>query len=174
MNLIVTNCYCKHCLHPRHCDHAAQLPLLHTMFDLNFADFEAYILISVALVTLLYTLFRENKDAALKITGEKTEGIIFDMGRKSGPVTNSNLFDKVTIRFVTKTSQWITANIDQDVTIFYTGQYKCGDTVDVYYDKANPGKFLVDTKQSESKARILFVVVGFVFVLARMYKLLTT
>ena len=68
---------------------------------------------------------------------------------------DNNVNDKVIIRFVTRKQEWITGPIDQDFKIFFTGQYKDGDTVKVYYNPTLPSEFYVDTKQSELVTRII-------------------
>ena len=109
-----------------------------------------------------------SKRSKLKQTGIPVDGIIVerDIGNSYYLVK-----DKITIRFVTLNQEWITALIDQDFQVSYTGQYKEGETVKVYYDKDNPSNFYVDTKQSELKGKLIAAVVGLAFVLCGLYEL---
>ena len=120
--------------------------------------------------------FWESTKSKLKQTGIAVDGIVFEQGFDNSfnqSFDNSSSFtkDKVTIRFVTQTGEWITGVIKQDFQVFYTGQYKNGDTVKVYYDKDNPSDFYVDTKQSELTGRLVFGSVGLIFLLVGLYKL---
>ena len=82
--------------------------------------------------------------------------------------------DKVTVRFVTKNKEWITGNLKQEFAIFFTGQYKIGESVEVYYDPKNPSDFFVDTKQSGKTGRLLLAAIGVIFFLIGVYQLFST
>ena len=116
-------------------------------------------------------MFRKRKTEELTFRGEKTEGIIFELESSGAGYNNSRIKDKVTVRFVTKSKEWITAEIKQESAIFYTGQYKPGEKVDVYYDPLDPENFYVGTKQSETKNRLLMFVIGMVFLSVGVYGL---
>ena len=140
-------------------------------------ELQPYIFLLIGLVSILLALFRKSDKATLKITGEKAEGIIYALGQNSDSYSsinrNSNVNDKVTIRFLTKDQQWITGDLKQDFAAFFTNQYKEGQAVEVYYDPKQPSNFFVDTKQSELKSRIIFAAIGFILMTVGIFQLLT-
>jgi hypothetical protein len=142
------------------------------MGDLNFQEFQPYIFLMLGLGIILYTLFKKTRNANLKASGEKVEGIVFELGRTIRSVGGGTVMNKVTIRFVTKEKEWITADIKQDFANFYSNQYKEGEPVVIFYDKQNPQNFYVDTKQNETKARIFVFLIGFVFLGVGIYQVL--
>ncbi len=94
-----------------------------------------FVFFLTGITALLYALLKEDKIEKLKSTGEQCEGIIFQQSQKNNYSSdNSNYNDSVTVRFVTKKQEWITADMKQDFAIFYSGQYKDCDKVIVYYD----------------------------------------
>lgn len=137
------------------------------------SDYQSYIFICVGFISIGYAVLFKSKKSKLKETGISVKGIIYKQ-------TESNSFDSnttsantiVTVRFVTENKEWITADINQDFQISYTGQYKNGETVNVYYDKENPYNFYVDTNQSEFLARIFAGILGLIFSMIGLYKLL--
>lgn len=145
------------------------------MEDFNLKQFEPYLFLLTGLGVVIYALFKSNRSTNLKYTGEKVEGIVYELGQapnsKSDFESTSPVMDKVTVRFVTKKKEWITSDLKQPFALFFTGQYKPGDKLDVYYDPGNPSNFYVDSKQSENAVRILFAVVGLTFCLIGLYKL---
>jgi Protein of unknown function (DUF3592) len=129
-----------------------------------------YIAIAIGIVAILYAVLKSSdQNAILRQTGQKVEGIIFN---RDYSTYDSNTKDKVTVRFVTDKLEWITADINQDFSFFYTGQYKPGDKLIVYYDKEDPNKFYVDTKQSEVIGRLIGIIVGFIFIAFGVYQFL--
>jgi len=138
-------------------------------------QFEPYFFLLIGLATLLYSILKKTNRSSLKDSGEKSEGIVYELGQAPNYTTDynrpSNVKDKVTIRFVTKKDEWITADINQPFALFFTGQYKPGKKVDVYYDRENPSTFFVDTKQSETLARVLVALIGLIFCSVSLYML---
>jgi hypothetical protein len=134
------------------------------MPDFNFNELQPYLFVLIGVILLLTAVFRSTK-SNLKNSGVKTEGIIYLLGyfNNAGSGTPSNVKDKITVRFTTNKKEWITGDIEQKFAVFFTKQYKEGETVDIYYDPDNPSNFFVDTKQSETIGRLLFVVVGLAF-----------
>ena len=133
-------------------------------------EYVSYILIVVGLIVLGISMFYESSKSKLKRTGILVDGIIFEQTRES-TFENSNVKDKISIRFLTQEKEWITALIQQDFQLFYTGQYKDRETVKVYYDRENPYNFYVDTKQFELLARVLVGTIGLCILLVGLYKL---
>jgi hypothetical protein len=141
-----------------------------TMDQDFIAEYQPYIFLAVGLILLILSAFGKSAKSKLKQTGIPVEGIVFEQDyddSSNRSVDNSSSFekDKITIRFVTETGEWITGVLKQDFRIFYTGQYKNGDTIKVYYNKDNPSDFYVDTKQSGFAGRLVMGFVGLIFLL---------
>ena len=120
------------------------------MQNFDFRLLEPFLYLLIGLIAVLLPIIRRNQSISLKDTGEKVEGIVYDLGRypyRFSDFENSvSVKDKVTIRFLTKKDEWITSDLKQPFTLFFTGQYKQGDKVEVYYDPINPTNFYVDNK----------------------------
>jgi hypothetical protein len=80
--------------------------------------------------------------------------------------------DKITVRFLTKKQEWITADIPVDGSVFYTGQYKAGDKIKLLYNPGNPRDFVVLTKQLPGLALLIVIVAGFLFLGIGVYMIL--
>jgi hypothetical protein len=137
------------------------------MPELDFKEFQPYLFIIGGLSLIVIALLKKASKSHLKQSGLKAEGIVFALEGNG-----DNVKDKVTVRFVTEDKEWITGDINQEFASFFTGQYKKGQSVDVYYDPKNPSHFFVDTKQSETISRVVFAVVGLGFSLIGLYQLL--
>ncbi len=139
-------------------------------------ELELYIFTAAGLIALSISVLWPSTNSHLKKTGIPVDGIVFKQGSEN---TNSSSFDnsfgqikdKITVRFVTHTGEWITDVIKQDFKIFFTGQYKNGDSIKVYYNKENPSDFYVDTKQSELAGRLVLGLVGLIFLMIGLYQL---
>src|SRR4026208_163361 len=112
------------------------------MEDFDISTLQPYIFLCLGLAAILFSILKKTKAEKLKFTGEKTEGIIFELDSKADLSTytvndTNDVMDKVTVRFVTKNKEWITGNLKQEFAIFFTGQYKTGESVEVYYDPKN-------------------------------------
>jgi len=149
------------------------------MSNLNLNEYLPYVFLLIGLALIGFAAFARSINSDLKQTGILVEGIIFEQDNGSitfsfGDTTNnsSSVNDKVSVRFVTLEKQeWITAPIDQGFQFFYSGQYKNGERVNVYYDKNNPYNFYIDTKQSELIGKILFAIIGIIFLIIGLYRL---
>lgn len=141
-----------------------------TMDQNFFAEYLPYISLAAGLIALAVAGFWVSSKARLKQTGIPADGIIFEQ-------VFDNSFDrsakrnKITIRFVTRTGDWITEIMEQDFSISFIGQYKDGETIKVYYNQENPTEFYVDTKQSEFLGRLILGLVGVVFLPVGLYKI---
>lgn len=96
------------------------------------------------------------------------------MGGKSSPAATdfgSPVYDKIIVRFITDKLEWITAEAQNEFGLFYSGQYKIGESVEVIYKPENPNQFIIITKQSESKARLFAIIGDFVFIIVGIFKL---
>lgn len=133
-----------------------------------------YILIGIGLVAIVYGIFRESKNDQLIKNGMKTEGIVFTAEENdfSGNVTMGDSTSKIVVRFTTEKNEWITEPMKQDFTINYTGQYKPGDKLTIYYNPQNPKEFYVATGQSEILSRLFVSLVGVVCIGIGLYKII--
>ena len=136
-----------------------------------------FIFLGIGSVSIAIAIFFKSSKSILKETGIEVEGIIFKQERNTNFSTqiddsSSSINNRITVRFVTKKQEWITEVIKQDFQLFYTGQYKDGNTIKIFYDESNPSNFFVDTKQSEFIVRIMFSIVGLVFISIGLYKII--
>ena len=136
-----------------------------------------FIFLGIGSVSIAIAIFFKSSKSSLKETGIEVEGIIFKQERNTNFSTqiddsSSSINNRITVRFVTKKQEWITEVIKQDFQLFYTGQYKDGNTIKIFYDESNPSNFFVDTKQSEFIVRIMFSIVGLVFISIGLYKII--
>ena len=131
------------------------------------------------IVSLIYYLIERKKQTnnTIKETGVFTEGIISNLEKSpssNNSFENNNLevMDKVTINFKTKKNESITTELKQNLAIFYTGQYKIGEKIELYYNPTNPKQIYVETKQSESNSSLLIIAVSFVLILIGLFLLI--
>ena len=134
---------------------------------MDFTQYLPYALLTFGLIAIVKSCFHVSNKSNLKETGIPVDGIVFTQSADSVDDVNK----KVVIRFVTKNQEWITEPIKQDFQIFYTGQYKDGDHVNVFYNPAAPTEFYVDTKQSELIPRILGGLLGICLILVGLYQI---
>jgi hypothetical protein len=139
-----------------------------------FVEYQPYIFLAIGLIVLAISVFWVSEKSKLKQTGILVKGIVFEQGvdkNYNHSFDNSSVKDKIVIRFVTQNQESITGIIKQDFAIFYTRQYKTGETVEVYYDKDNPSNFYVASKQSDFLGRLIGSLAGLIFVLFALYKI---
>ncbi|MBS1601158.1 MAG: DUF3592 domain-containing protein [Bacteroidetes bacterium] len=135
-----------------------------------------YIFILAGIVMILVPFLSKPTGNRLKSTGERCEGVIFELGYKdhSGPMSNDSITkDKITIRFVTQKLEWITEDLNTDFMVLYTNQFKEGDKVTVIYDPNNPKDFTIETKQTPKQIKIILSIARVVFISIGIYKLLS-
>ncbi len=127
------------------------------MNNFQLQNLQPYLFLVCGLALMLYAFFKKSQTIS---NGEKAEGIVFELGRKSGHNSSLdyNVNNIVTVRFVTKKLEWITAEYKSDFAFFYTGQYKIGDKIDILYNSDNPNEFLILTKQSETRTRLILII----------------
>ena len=131
-------------------------------------------LVAFGLALLFISVFRKSNRRALKDTGVLAEGIILEQSSESRTIDDikTSVNDQIIVRFVTAEGEWITGAMDQGFQFFYTGQYKDGEKVKVFYNKEDPYHFYVDSKQSEMFGRIIGAVIGLVIIIIGLYQLL--
>lgn len=140
--------------------------------DIN--PFLPYIFIVIGFGIMIYGFFKKTTTHILIKTGIKAEGIIYELkGKSSGTSTffNNIVYDKIIVRFVTNKLEWVTAEAQNESGLFYSGQYKIGERVEVMYDPDDPNRFIIITKQSENNARLFAIVTGLIFIIAGLFKL---
>jgi hypothetical protein len=128
----------------------------------------------LGLVLITISIFASSTDKKLKEVGITVDGIIFSLSEGSNRIDSgnyvTNVKDKITIRFLTTDNVWITGQLKTNFLIAYTGQYKEGQSVKVTYDPQNPSNFMIVSKQSEKIGRLLFAVVGLLFLITGIFK----
>lgn len=139
-------------------------------------EYLSYILILAGLIVLGLSFFGKSTRGNLKDSGILVEGIIFNQDfdnnyNRSLDNFSRHVKDKITVRFVTKDGEWITEDIKQDFGIFFSGQYRNGDKINVYYSQDNPKNFYVDTKPSDFLAKFVFALVGLTLIATGLYQL---
>ena len=131
------------------------------------AEYLSWIFLLTGLIMIL-SAFWKSTNSRLKQTGIPADGIVFEQESNNSP---SYINNEITIRFVTKTGEWITGIIKQDFAIFYSRQYKDGDIVKLFYDQEKPSNFYVDTQQSPLTGKLIISLGGVFFLLMGLYKL---
>ena len=137
-------------------------------------DLIPYLFIFIGLVVLVLPFLQlsDNK-RSLKNSGVHAEGIIFRIdGKQGGQPTNFGVLNaEVQVRFVTKSMEWITGTLRQDFQVSFSGQYKQGDKVDVYYNPTSPSEFFVDSNKNPLFGKLTLMVVGLVLIVIGLWKL---
>lgn len=131
-----------------------------------------YILLVMGCIFIALPFIYKSTTEKLKSEGLKAEGIVFELGPRSMSKVGAGVHDAITVRFVTEKKEWITSRLKQDISLFYTGQYKVGDKVEVYYDPVTPTNFMITTKQSPLVATVMITCGGIVMILISLYKIL--
>ena len=145
---------------------------------MNFAgvsDTTPYILLLIGLILVLVPFLSKNRGKRLSDIGLRSEGIIFKLDyQPTGSMQDSDRVtkNKITVRFVTQTKEWITADLNTNGLFLYPGQFKEGQQVSVRYDPANPADFTLEDLKGQRLGRRLFTVVGILLLAAGCYILL--
>ena len=134
---------------------------------MDFTNYLPYIFLASGLALTAVSCFFISKKSNLKETGIPVDGIIF---KQSGD-SDDNVNNKITVRFLTEKQEWITGLINQDFQLFYTGQYKDGDHIKIFYNPTNPSEFYVDTKQSELITRLVGGLSGICLTIIGLYQI---
>lgn len=142
------------------------------MENFQLSYIQSYFLILFGIGIILYAILKKNSKRDLFENGKKAEGIIFELRNKPIGTVFSNVKNIVIVRFVTDKLDWITGELKNDFPLFYSGQYKVGDKVDVLYDEKDPGNFIVITKQPEKRAKIFAFFIGLILMLVGIFQLL--
>ncbi len=130
------------------------------------------VFIILGIVLIVTSFVRQDYHKELLKSGIRTQGIIFDQSAATerGLSTNTLLNTDTIVRFTTEEKTWVTGAISQDFATFFTGQYRVGQKVEVFYDPLDPSRFYVKTRQSSFAGRVLMFVVGVVFLLLGLYQ----
>lgn len=123
-----------------------------------------YILPAIGIILILYATFKKSTEEKLKSKGVYADGIVLEQSYKPHPANDdfSNVPDKITVRFLTRSNEWITAVAKNNFGVYYTNQYKNGESIKVLYNPDEPNECVIVSKQSEQTARIVLVCIGFV------------
>jgi Protein of unknown function (DUF3592) len=121
---------------------------------------------------VLFPLLSKNRGNRLTSIGLRSEGIIFKLDyQPTGSMQHDDTVtkNKSTVRFVTQTKEWITADLDTNGLFLYPGQFKEGQPVSVRYDPANPTDFTLEDVKGQRFSRQLFLVIGILLLAAGCY-----
>ncbi len=147
---------------------------MHLNTDLSIQELLPFFFIGIGLFFIALAFLGKKKNShTLQTTGIKAEGIVYSVEqntrRQKADIELPVVYDGVTVRFTTEKGEWITEKIQQDFSLFFTGQYKNGQKLELYYDPENPRNFHVVTGQSPLIARTLFLIVGLAFLVYGIY-----
>ncbi len=142
------------------------------------ATYEPFLLILLGATFLVTAFFSKSKHLGLEQTGEVVEGIIFECEEVTFDSGNRSIHSNkpsATVRFVTKTKEWITEPITWDnISVSYTGQFKEGQKVTIIYDPKNPKDFIVKQNVSRSVTKLISGIIGAGLLIVGLYKLLSS
>jgi hypothetical protein len=88
------------------------------MDQIFFTEYQPYIFVALGVIALIFSTFWVTTKSKLKQSGIAVDGTVFKQDyddRTSESFGNSSSFakDKITIRFVTQTGEWITGVLKQ-------------------------------------------------------------
>ena len=137
---------------------------------------QAAIFCLIGVACIVIAIFFTSGNKKLKDTGLVADGIIYSLQQKSGLFGSndfdSNVKDKITVRFLTKDDVWITEQLKTSFQISFTGQYKEGQPVKVIYNPDKPSEFMIESRQSGKIGRLIFGLIGLVFLIIGVYQCL--
>lgn len=117
------------------------------------------------IVLIVIVIFTKHKPQAFFHNALQTEGTVIDLSigqprpfkkrRFSEPA-----YTQVTVEFMTTANQPVQVEIDTNLTLFYSGQYKIGDKVNLLYNSEKPTDFIVTSLQSTKTAKLIMIVTG--------------
>lgn len=129
-------------------------------------EYIPYLLLLAGSILIAVAFLYDPPVNVLTKTGILTEGVVFSKeydGHIERPTVyplEYTVYSKLTIRFTTKDQEWITADRSPEFSNHYSGQFKEGDRVQLYYEEQNPRNFYVVAKQSITLKRILGALIG--------------
>lgn len=83
-------------------------------------------------------------------------------------------YTQVTIEFQTANNFIVRGDIDANFTLYYSGQYKLGDKINLLYNSDKPTEFIVTSLQSTKTARIIMLCTGLFLLLTVIGMILLT
>lgn len=136
---------------------------MHNLQDL-ITTFTPYILPAIGIILILYATFKKSTEEKLKGKGIFAEGIVLEQSYRLHSFSDgfSAAPDKITVRFLIRSNEWITTVTKNNFGIYYTNQYKNGESVKVLYNADKPDECVIVSKQSEQASRIVLICFGFV------------
>jgi hypothetical protein len=150
-----------------------KIDYLSAMGSLNFNEFVPYFLLLLGIAAIVFPFFVKPRLKRLSETGVRCDGIIFKLGyqNKNDAIRDAPIKDKITVRFVTETKEWITADLKTDFMLLSTGQFMEGQKVVVIYDPNNPADFTLEKLDSETPGRVFFIIAGGISLAAGIYQI---
>ena len=138
------------------------------------------IVFSLVGITLVITgIFAKNKPKPFFDIALQAEGTVIDVGiRQPRPFKirrfSEPAYTAVTIEFLTKSCQSVQGDIDTNLNLFYSGQYKIGDKINLLYNPEKPAEFIVSSLQSTKTAQFIMIVTGLFLMLTGIGMILST
>lgn len=124
----------------------------------------------VGFTLVMIAMLTKQKPIAFFNNGLQAEGTITDLGvRQPRPFKKRRFsepaYTQITIEFITITGQQVQGDIDTNLGLFYSGQYKLGDKVNVLYNPDNPEEYVTTLSQSTKIARLIMIFTGLFLIL---------
>jgi hypothetical protein len=124
----------------------------------------------VGFTLVMIAMLTKQKPIAFFNNGLQAEGTITDLGvRQPRPFNKRRFsepaFTQITIEFLTITGRQVQGDIDTNLGLFYSGQYKLGDKVNVLYNPDNPEEYVTTSSQSTKIARLIMIFTGLFLIL---------
>ena len=110
---------------------------------------ELLIPLFIGTVLIWLSIKNQSKYKQLLNSGERSEGIVFDLGKNKNSDSNAQY---PIIRFLTKKEVWITKRVDLGISF---STYKQGDKVSVIYNPEKPEEFMLESKWQMIASQVL-------------------
>lgn len=110
---------------------------------------ELLIPLFIGAVLIWLSIKNQSKYKQLLNSGERSEGIVFDLGKNKNSDSNAQY---PIIRFLTKKEVWITKRVDLGISF---STYKQGDKVSVIYNPEKPEEFMLESKWQMIASQVL-------------------
>ena len=133
----------------------------------------------VGITLILIGIFAKQKPKFFFDNALQAEATVIDVGiRQTRPFKirrfSEPAYTAVTIEFMTKSCQSVQGDIDTNLTLFYSGQYKIGDKVNLLYNPEKPTEFIVTSLQSTKTTKLIMIVTGLFLMLTGIGLILLT
>lgn len=137
----------------------------------------AFSLVGITLVII--GIFAKQKPKPFFDLALQAEGTVIDVGiRQPRPFKirrfSEPAYTEVTVEFLTDSCQSVQGDIATNPTLFYSGQYKIGDKVNLLYNPEKPTEFIVTSLQSTKTAKLIMILTGLFLMLTGIGMILST